>query len=103
LHKVSTYKSKRQGQVPRLSDIKIPISPISPSHFVKFYIPSVEDLFWIGDRILKMDNTRLRACLMSWRACQDDGLELRWQLHSTNEQCFTFLPSKVVILNLIQE
>jgi len=61
LHKVSTYGLERQGQVPRLGDIQIHVSPISPNHFVKFYIPSVEDLFWVGDRILRVENTRLRA------------------------------------------
>jgi len=69
LHKVSTYRLERQGQVPRLSDIWIHVSPISSNHFVKFYIPSVGNLFWVGDRILRVENTRLRARLINWKAC----------------------------------
>jgi hypothetical protein len=69
LHKVSTYRLEKRRQVPRLGDIWIHVSFISQNHFVKFYIPSIEDLFWVKDRILKVENTQLKACLISWRAC----------------------------------
>lgn len=78
LHKVSTYRLERQGQVPRLSDIWIPIAPISPNHFVRFYILGVEDIFCVRDRILKVENIGLRARLISWKACQNDSLEFWW-------------------------
>jgi hypothetical protein len=67
LHKVSTYRLEKQGQVPRLGDIWIHVSLISPNHFVKFYIPSVENLLWVGDRILRVENTKLKTRLISWR------------------------------------
>ncbi len=83
----------------RLDDVWIPFFPISPKHFIKFFIPKVEDLFLAKDRILRVENSRMRTRLISWRAFDDENFGIRWQMDSTNEQIFTLLPSNVVILD----
>jgi len=45
LRRVAPDLAKRQCSVPRLGDIWIPRSEVSPNHFVRLYIPGVEDLF----------------------------------------------------------
>jgi len=41
--------AERQANIPRLGDIWIPRSAISPNHFVRLYILGVEDLYQEGD------------------------------------------------------
>jgi hypothetical protein len=48
--------AERQRAVPRLRDIWIPKSTVSPNHFVRLYIPGVEDLFQEGDRLLRVEH-----------------------------------------------
>jgi len=45
LRRVAPTYAKRQRAVPRLGDIWIPKSAVSPNHFVRLYIPGMEDLF----------------------------------------------------------
>jgi hypothetical protein len=45
LRRVMPLFAERQRSVPRLGDIWIPKLVISPNHFVRIYIPGVEDLF----------------------------------------------------------
>jgi len=45
LRRVTPIFAKRQRSVPRLGNLWIPKSPVSPNHFPGFYIPGVEDLF----------------------------------------------------------
>jgi hypothetical protein len=61
LCRVSMHYSERQRQMPRLSDVWIPFSTISPNHFIKFFNLGVEDLFMAGDRILGVENSRMRS------------------------------------------
>jgi hypothetical protein len=76
-----------------LGDIWIPKSPALLNHFPRFYIPGVEDLFQVGDRIIRVEHAGSRSCLISWRAWRD--LESKWQFQqeSTDEQCFSIFPS----------
>jgi len=45
LRRVTPIFAERQCSVPRLGDIWVPKLAASPNHFVRLYIPSVEDLF----------------------------------------------------------
>jgi hypothetical protein len=72
--------------VTRIGDIWIPFSPISPNHFNNFFILGVEDLFWTGDWILKVDNSGARSTLISWRKFDDDHSKIQWQMDSTKDQ-----------------
>ncbi len=49
----------------RLGDIWVPKSPVSPNHFPRLYIPGVEDLFEVGDRIIRVEHGGSRSRLIS--------------------------------------
>jgi len=67
LRRVAPAYAKRQRAVPKLGDIWIPKSAVSPNHFVRLYIPGVEDLFQEGDRLLRVEHGGSRSRLISWR------------------------------------
>jgi hypothetical protein len=69
--------AEKQRGVPRLGDIWIPKAVVSPNHFVRFYIPGVEDLFQTGDRLVRVEHAGLRSHLISWRVWRD--LKGKWQ------------------------
>ncbi len=89
--------------MPRLGDVWIPKSAMSPNHFVRLYIPGVEDLFQEGDRLLRVEHGGLRSRLISWRIWQSEEGEMRFQQESTDEQNFTTVPSNVVPLRPVAE
>jgi hypothetical protein len=43
--RVTPLFAERQRSVLKLGDIWVPKSVVSPNHFIRFYIPGVEDLF----------------------------------------------------------
>jgi len=53
--------------VPRLGDIWIPKLVASPNHFVRLYILGVENLFQVGDRLLRVEHNGLSSCFISCR------------------------------------
>jgi hypothetical protein len=65
LSRVTPLFTKKQRSVPRLGDIWVPKIVVSPNHFVRLYIPGVEDLFREGDHLLRVEHGRSRSCLMS--------------------------------------
>jgi len=77
LRRVNPGFTERQLSVPRLGNIWIPKSPISPNHFPQFYIPRVEDLFQTGDRVVRVEHAGSRSRLISWRVWHDS--EAKWQ------------------------
>jgi len=103
LRRVAPAYAERQRAVPRLGDIWIPKSTVSPNHFVRLYIPSVEDLFQEGDRLLRVEHGGSRSRLISWRLWRSNEGELRFQQESTDEQNFTTVPSNIVPLEPIAE
>jgi hypothetical protein len=84
--------------VPRLGDVWIPKSAVSPNHFVRLYIPSVEDLFQTGDRIVRIEHGGSRSRMISWRIWRDTKEKWRFQQESTDEQSFSLVPSNFVLL-----
>jgi hypothetical protein len=93
LRRVTPIFAERQHGVPRLGDIWIPNSSPSPNHFPRFYIPSVEDLFQVGDRIVRVEHAGSRSRLISWKVWRDTELKWQFQQESTDEQCFSIFPS----------
>ncbi len=79
--------------MPRLGDIWIPKSTPSANHFPRFYIPGVEDLFQVGDRIVRVEHSRSRSRLISWRVWRDSESKWQFQQESTDEQCFSIFSS----------
>jgi hypothetical protein len=94
---VPLYAEKQRG-LPKLGDIWIPKLAVSPNHFVRLYIPSVEDLFQEGDRILRVKHDGSRSRFMSWRIWQSQEGEWQFQQESTDEQSFTTIASSITPL-----
>jgi hypothetical protein len=67
LRRVTPSFTQRQRSVPRIGDIWIPKLAVSPNHFVRLYIPGVEDLFQVGDRLLRVEHSGSKSRLISWR------------------------------------
>jgi hypothetical protein len=89
--------------VPRLGDIWIPKSTPSANHFLGFYIPGVEDLFQVGDRIVRVEHSGTRSHFVSWRVWLDSSSKWQFQLESTDEQCFSIFPSDFEPLTPVAE
>ncbi len=103
LRKVMPLFAERQCNVPRLGDIWIPKLAVSPNHFVRLYIPSMEDLFQVGDRLLRVEHSGLSSRLISWRIWHNQEEEWQFQQESTDEQSFSTFPSNVVPLRPVVE
>jgi hypothetical protein len=103
LHRVAPDLAERQCSVPRLGDIWIPRSEVSPNHFVRLYIPGVEDLFQEGDRLLRVEHSGSRSRLISWRVWLGQEGQWRFQQQSTDEQRFFTLPSNFEPLRPVHE
>jgi hypothetical protein len=71
--------------VPRLGDIWIPKLVVSPNHFVRLYIPGVEDLFQSGDRLLRVEHNGSSSHLISWRMWRNQEVAWQFQQESTDE------------------
>jgi len=65
LRRVTPIFAERQSNVPRLGDLWIPKSSVLPNQFPRFYIPGVDDLFQVGDRIIRVEHSGSRSCLIS--------------------------------------
>jgi len=103
LRRVTPAYVERQRAVLRLGDIWIPKSAVSPNHFVRLYIPGVEDLFQEGDRLLRVEHGGSKSYLISWKVWRSKEGELRFQQKSTDEQNFTTVPSNIAPLEPITE
>ncbi len=94
---------ERQRSVPRLGDIWVPKIAVSPNHFVRLYIPGVEDLFQEGDHLLRVEHGRSRSRLMSWRIWRNQEGEWRFQQELTDEQKISTFVSNFAPLTPIAE
>jgi len=103
LRRVTPLFAERQRSVPRLGDIWVPKSVVSPNHFTKFYIPGVEDLFQIGDHLVRVEHGGSRSRVISWRIWHDSEGKWQFQQESTNEQNFSIFPSNFAPLRPVAE
>jgi len=67
LRRISISIPERHNKTPRIGDIWIPRLCISPNHFVKLYIHGVEDLFQIGNQVVRVEHLGSRSRILSWR------------------------------------
>jgi hypothetical protein len=65
LRRISPMFAERQRGIPRLGDIWVPRTAVSPNHFVRLYIPGVEDLFQEGDHLFRVEHGGSRSRLIS--------------------------------------
>ncbi len=103
LRRVTHDFTERQRSVPRLGDIWIPKLVISPNHFVRLYIPGVEDLFQVGDRLLRVEHSGSTSRLISWRIWRTPEESWQFQQESTDEQSFSVFPSNFSPLRPVAE
>jgi hypothetical protein len=103
LCEVTTLFAERQHSVPRLADIWIPKLVASPNHFVRLYVPGVEDLFQVGDRLLKVEHSGSRSRLISWRIWRNQEEGWRFQQESADEQKISTFASNVTPLRPVAE
>ncbi len=82
---IALDRAERQANVPRLGDIWVPKSVVSPNHFTRFYIPGVEDLYQEGDRVLRVQHSGSCSRLISWRIWKNQDGGWRFQQESTDE------------------
>jgi hypothetical protein len=85
LHRISTSNFERQNKVPRLGDIWVQMLVISPNHFPRLYIPSVEDLFQLRNWIFRLEHSGTRSHLLCWKIWQTIAGKLQYQMESSNE------------------
>ncbi len=103
LRRVTPKFAKRQFSLSRLGDIWIPKSTVSPNHFMRLYIPGVEDLFQEGDRLLRVEHGGSKSRHISWKIWRNQEGGWRFQQESTDEQNFTTIPSTFEFLKPIME
>jgi hypothetical protein len=103
LRRVAPAFSERQSAIPRIGDIWVPKSEVSPNHFVRLFIPGIEDLFQVGDRLIRVEHNGSRSHLISWRIWRTQKGEWKFQQSSTDEQKFAFIPTVFMPLKLIHE
>jgi hypothetical protein len=103
LRRITPLLVERQRSVPRLGDIWIPKLAVLPNHFVRLYIPGVEDLFQVGDRLLRVEHSCSRSRLISWRIWQNQERVWQFQQESTDEQNFSIFPSNFAPLRPVAE
>jgi len=65
LRRASLSILERQRNVPRVGDIWIPKLLASPNHFIRLYIPSVEDLFQNGNHLFKVEHYGSKSYIIS--------------------------------------
>jgi hypothetical protein len=85
LRRVVPAYAQRQRAVPMLGDVWIPKLAVSFNHFVRLYIPGVEDLFQEGDHLLHVEHGGSRSRLISWRIWGSQEGNMRFQQESTDE------------------
>jgi hypothetical protein len=52
------------------------------------FIPGIEDLFQVGDRLIRVEHNGSRSRLISWRVWQTQEGEWKFQQESIDEQKF---------------
>ncbi len=81
----------------------MPKSEVSPNHFVRLFIPGIEDLFQVGDRLIRVQHSGSRSRLINWRIWRTQEGEWKFQQSSTDEQKFAFIPAVFMPLKPIHE
>jgi hypothetical protein len=103
LCRVTPLFVERQRSVPRLGDIWIPKLVVTPNHFVRLYIPGVEDLFQVGDRILRVEHSGSRSRHISWRIWRNQEEGWQFQQKFIDEQSFSTFAFNVTPLRPVAE
>jgi hypothetical protein len=61
---ILAFEDKKHA--PKLGDILILIALMFKQHFIKLYIPKMEEIFIIGDKIIRVEYVGTIFRLMNW-------------------------------------
>jgi hypothetical protein len=86
LRRVNPEFAERQSSIPRVGDVWIPRSEISPNHFIRLYVPDVEDLFAEGDCLVRIEHNGSQSRIISWGIWRNRAERWRFQQMSLDEQ-----------------
>ncbi len=103
LRRVNLECAERQSSVPRLGDVWVPRSEVSPNHFIRLYVPSVEELFAEGDRLVRIEHSGSRSRIISWGIWQNKNRGWQFQQLLSDEQRFSTFPSNFEPLSPVHE
>ncbi len=103
LRRVTPEFAERQSSIPRVGDVWIPRSEASPDHFIRLYVPGVEDLFAEGDRLVRIEHSGFRSRIISWGIWRNKAGGWRFQQQSSDEQRFSTFPSNFEPLSPVHE
>jgi hypothetical protein len=95
--------AERQSSIPKVGDVWIPISEISPNHFIRLYVPGVEDLFAEGDRLVRIEHNGSQSRVINWGIWRNRAEGWRFQQMSLDEQRFSTFPSNFQPLSPVHE
>jgi hypothetical protein len=103
LRRVNPEFAERQSSIPRMGDVWIPRSEVFPNHFIRLYIPGVEDLFAEGDRLVRIEHSGFRSRIISWGIWKNKSRGWRFQQQSSDEQRFSTFTSNFEPLSPVHE
>jgi hypothetical protein len=103
LRRVNLECAERQSSIPRVGDVWIPRSEVSPNHFIRLYIPGVEELFAEGDRLVRIEHSGFRSRIISWGIWRNKSGGWRFQQQSSDEQRFSSFTSNFEPLSPVHE
>jgi hypothetical protein len=70
--KIPNFESEYHAR--RLGDILIPFTNITGQCYVRLYMPSMEKLFRVGDRIIRIEHATIVSRMLNWKL----NLENSW-------------------------
>jgi hypothetical protein len=100
LRRVTPSLAEELRSIPRVGDLWVLQSMPTANHFPRIYIPGVEDLFQTWDRVIRIEHGGSHSRLICWRIWRDARDSWQFQLESSNEQAFSFIPSNFSALPL---
>jgi hypothetical protein len=100
LRRVTPSLAEELRSIPRVGDIWVPQSMPTSNHLPRIYILGVEDLFQTGDRVIRIKHGGSCLRLIYWRIWRDAGDSWQFQLESSYEQAFSFIPFNFLALPL---
>jgi hypothetical protein len=81
--------------VPKLGDIWNLVAMRYEQHFVKFYIPRMEEMFGVGNIIIRVKHVRATFRLMNWNL----DVENYWVLKNKNNVKFVVFLNHIILMH----
>ncbi len=53
--------------LPKVADLWLPIATIPPSHKIIFFLPRIDVLFVVGDKVVRIEHYGVESKVLVWR------------------------------------